>query len=164
MKNMEIERMKEREDDDLNSIHRGDEMVPAIFTKDNDHSSGVSSSSSLTMGNTFTDHKDEESLTGGIPPQNPHIFTFTSNTLKQILKKDLTLKEKEREGKKAIDHDIRNYIALKQREWQMAIKAEQDKNQTIDLTKHSQLHSNEQDDSDNSSGTAATGNKIEDHE
>ena len=46
----------------------------------------------------------------------------------------------------------------------MAIKAEQDKNQTIDLTKHSQLHSNEQDDSDNSSGTAATGNKIEDHE
>ena len=110
------------------------------------------------------DHRDEESLTGDLDQQVPHEFTFNNRTLRQIMKKDITIEEKEKQAKKAFDHQVRNYIASKQREWNLAIKAEQAKNTTIKSKNHTLLQSEQHDNSDNSTGTEATGNRVEDHE
>ena len=151
-KQAEIDQLREREDDNLNSITRENDIMPVVHIEDKE-SCDDSNASSLTMANSFSEFKDDES----IPDQNPHEFVITSKKLKKILDKDMTLEEKEIESKKAMDHDIRQYIARKQREVEMALKVEKDKSAKSNHINHKNLYSDSDNKSHNSNSTEHTG-------
>ena len=72
--------------------------------------------------------------------------------------KDISIKEKKEQLKKASDHDIRQFIAAKKRELALLLEAQEETDQAN--PPNSPNPNNEANDEDSTS-TKATGNKIE---
>ena len=155
---LEINALKAQQDIDNDSINRDDKMIPEINFHPSENESMNSSTSSLTMDQIFpADFEEDLSNTNSLP-NNAKKVIIESTSMKAIISKDISIKEKKEQLKKASDHDIRQFIAAKKRELALLLEAQEETDQAN--PPNSPNPNNEANDEDSTS-TKATGNKIE---